>query len=206
MTAQRSDASRSLIPALTRKWRCSQLRPLKLLSATQRYRFSGPISSSYVTACTKSWVTSGTPPAYSDYPREGILASPVSGLSPRRRAHMKKFLAGTIVVLAALSPAGSAQASTAGQRNALNKAQSYLSYTAFSKSGLVKQLKFEHFSTSAALLAVYHVRVSGNPQAVKKANSYLSYSSFSRQGLIKQLEFEGFTPSQAAYGVRKAYH
>jgi hypothetical protein len=119
---------------------------------------------------------------------------------------MKKFLATTLLVLAALSLASSAQASTAGQRNALNKAQSYLSFTAFSKSGLVKQLKFEHFSGSDARWAVAHVRVSWNAQAVKKAKSYLDFSSFSRQSLRDQLEFDGFTPSQAAYGVRKAYH
>jgi len=118
---------------------------------------------------------------------------------------MKKFLITTIVVLSALSLVSSAQASTVGQRNALSKAESYLSFKAFSKSGLVKQLKFEHFSSSQARWAVAHVRVSWKAQAVKSAKAYLSYSSFSRQGLIEQLEFEGFTPSQAAYGVRKAY-
>ena len=118
---------------------------------------------------------------------------------------MKKFLAVTIVVLAALSLVSSAQASTAGQRNALSSAESYLRSQAFSKSGLIEQLEFEDFSSSEARWAVAHVRVSWKAQAVKKAKSYLSYSSFSRQGLIEQLEFEGFTPSQAAYGVRKAY-
>jgi hypothetical protein len=118
----------------------------------------------------------------------------------------KKSLAVVIVVLAALSLASSAQASTAGQRNALHQAQSYLQISAFSKSGLVDQLKFDHFSGSDARWAVAHVRVSWNAQAVKKAKSYLQISSFSRQGLIEQLEFDGFTRSQAAYGVRKAYH
>jgi colicin import membrane protein len=118
---------------------------------------------------------------------------------------MKKFLAVIIAVLAALSLASSAQASTAGQRNALSSAQSYLRSGAFSKSGLVEQLKFEDFSSSEARWAVAHVRVSWNAEAVQSAKSYLRSSSFSRQGLIEQLEFEGFTPSQAAYGVRKAY-
>ena len=55
---------------------------------------------------------------------------------------MKKYLvAPIIVVLAALSLTSSALASTAGQRNALSTAQGYLDYQAFSKSGLVKQLK-----------------------------------------------------------------
>ena len=118
---------------------------------------------------------------------------------------MKKFLAVTIVVLAALSLASSAQASTAGQRNALSSAQSYLQFSSFSKSGLVEQLEYEDFTRSEARWAVAHVRVSWNAQAVKSAKSYLQSSSFSRQGLIEQLEYEGFTPSQAAYGVRKAY-
>ena len=118
---------------------------------------------------------------------------------------MKKFLVTTIVVLSALSLVSSAQASTAGQRNALSSAESYLDSQAFSKSGLVEQLKFEDYSSSEARWAVAHVRVSWNAQAVKSAKSYLSNQSFSRQGLIEQLEFEGFTHSQAAYGVRKAY-
>ena len=95
--------------------------------------------------------------------------------------------------------------STAGQRNALSKAESYLRYSAFSKSGLIEQLEFEDFSSSEARWAVAHVRVNWYSQAVAKAKSYLSYSSFSRQGLIDQLEFEGFTHSQAAWGVKKAY-
>jgi colicin import membrane protein len=118
---------------------------------------------------------------------------------------MKKFLAVTTVVLAALSLASSAQASTAGQRNALSSAQSYLRSGAFSKSGLIKQLEFEDFSRSEARWAVAHVRVSWNAEAVQSAKSYLRSSSFSRQGLIEQLEFEGFTHSQAVYGVNKAY-
>ena len=79
---------------------------------------------------------------------------------------MKKFLTVAIVVLAALPLASSAQASTAGQRNALNKAQSYLRVSAFSKSGLVEQLKYDHFSTSDARWAVAHLRVSWNAQVV----------------------------------------
>jgi hypothetical protein len=118
---------------------------------------------------------------------------------------MKKFLAVAIVVLAALPLASSAQASTAGQRNALSSAQDYLHSSAFSKSGLVEQLEYEDFSSSEARWAVAHVRVSWNAEAVESAKSYLRSSSFSRQGLIEQLEYEGFTHSQAAYGVRKAY-
>ena len=118
---------------------------------------------------------------------------------------MKKFLVLTIVVLSGLSLVSSAQASTAGQRNALSSAQSYLRSSAFSKSGLVDQLKYEDYSNTEARWAVAHVRVSWKAQAVNSARSYLRSSSFSRQGLVEQLEYEGFTSSQAAYGVRKAY-
>lgn len=119
---------------------------------------------------------------------------------------LKKFLAASLVALVALLATSSALASTAGQRNAVNSAQDYLAYQAFSKSGLIHQLKFEHFSGSDARYAVAHVRVNWNTQAVKSANEYLDYQSFSRSGLIHQLEFDGFTHSQAAYGVSKAYH
>ncbi len=118
---------------------------------------------------------------------------------------MKKLLVAVVVAVSALSLVGTAQASTAGQRNALSTAESYLQYSAFSKTGLIKQLKFEHYSSSEARWAVAHVRVSWNAQAVKSAKQYLRVSSFSRQGLIEQLEFEGFTHSQATYGVSKAY-
>jgi len=118
---------------------------------------------------------------------------------------MKKLVSTLVVVLAALSLVSSAGAATPGQRNALRSAESYLDYSAFSKKGLVKQLKFEGYSSSEARWAVNHVRVSWKAQAVRSAKSYLEYSSFSRQGLIDQLEFEGFTPAQARYGVRKAY-
>src|SRR3954454_7991371 len=118
---------------------------------------------------------------------------------------MKKFFAIPTVVLAALSLASSAQASTAGQRNALSSAQSYLRSGAFSKSGLIGPLKFEHYSSSEARWAVAHVRVSSNAEAVQSAKSYLRSASVARRGLREQVEFEGFTHSQAAYGVRKAY-
>ena len=118
---------------------------------------------------------------------------------------MKRIVAVTIAALLALSVVSTAGAATAGQRNAKSKAQDYLRFSAFSKSGLVEQLKFDGFSRSEARWAVNHIRVSWNAQAVRKAKDYLRFTSFSRQGLRDQLEFDGFTAAQAAYGVRKAY-
>lgn len=87
------------------------------------------------------------------------------------------------------------------QRNALDRAKSYLSSSSFSRQGLIEQLEFEGFSTSDATYAVDHVGVDWNEQAVSKAKSYLRSSHFSYSGLVDQLEFEGFTFSQATYGV-----
>jgi hypothetical protein len=90
---------------------------------------------------------------------------------------------------------------TVSQSNARRSAESYLSVSAFSRTGLIKQLEFEGFSLIDATYAVDAVDVDWNEQAAKSAASYLEVSSFSRSGLIKQLEFEGFTREQAEYGV-----
>jgi hypothetical protein len=98
---------------------------------------------------------------------------------------------------------------TPGQERAIDKAMSYLDYSAFSKSGLVKQLQYEHFDPADATFAVEQLETSGrvdwNEQAVRKAQSYLGYSSFSLDGLAQQLEYEGFTPSEAQHGATTAY-
>jgi colicin import membrane protein len=90
---------------------------------------------------------------------------------------------------------------TVSQEQAIDKAAEYLDFTAFSKSGLIAQLKFEGFSKADASFAVEHVNVDWNEQAELKAQDYLDYTSFSRSGLIDQLEFEGFTHKQAVHGV-----
>jgi hypothetical protein len=93
---------------------------------------------------------------------------------------------------------------TAEQENAIGSAEDYLDYSAFSRAGLIKQLKFEGYSTAAATFAVDHITVDWKEQAYLSAMEYLDYSHFSRSGLISQLKFEGFTTKQATYGVTKA--
>jgi hypothetical protein len=88
-----------------------------------------------------------------------------------------------------------------GQKKALKKAKAYLAYSAFSYSGLIKQLEYEGFTNSQATYGAAHCGANWNEQAVKKAKTYLNYSSFSHSGLIEQLEYEGFTTAQATYGV-----
>lgn len=91
---------------------------------------------------------------------------------------------------------------TNGQKNALDRAKSYLRYSAFSREGLIGQLEFEDFSHQDAVYAVDHCGANWNEQALKKAKDYLEYSAFSKTGLQKQLEFEKFTSEQASYGVK----
>jgi SOS response regulatory protein OraA/RecX len=91
--------------------------------------------------------------------------------------------------------------SSVSQQNAIKKAQSYLSHTAFSRQGLIEQLEYEGFPTADAEYGADNSGADWSKQAIKKALSYLGHSAFSQQGLIEQLEYEGFTSEQAGYGV-----
>ena len=94
---------------------------------------------------------------------------------------------------------------SAGKKNALEQAYSYLNAMAFSYSGLIEQLEYEGYSTEEATYAVDNCGADWKEQAVKKAEEYLKYSAFSKSGLIEQLEYEGFTHEQAVYGADQAY-
>jgi Host cell surface-exposed lipoprotein len=100
---------------------------------------------------------------------------------------------------------------TASQERAVQSAEDYLDYQAFSKKGLIQQLSSdagEGFPRADAVFAVNHVDVDWREQAVKAARSYLDMQSFSRSGLIEQLSSsagEGFTRAQAQYAVNKVY-
>lgn len=90
------------------------------------------------------------------------------------------------------------------QKNAVRSGESYLTYMAFSRSGLISQLEFEGYSTADATYAVDKINPDWNKQAAKSAKEYLEFSGFSRSGLIDQLKFEGYTNEQAVYGVTEA--
>jgi colicin import membrane protein len=91
---------------------------------------------------------------------------------------------------------------TTSQDNAVRTANDYLDGpSAFSRKGLIDQLKFEGYSAVDATYAVDNVSVDWDEQAAKSAQSYVDMQGFSRSGLIEQLEFEGFTRTQATYGV-----
>lgn len=86
-------------------------------------------------------------------------------------------------------------------QNALRQAHSYLSFSAFSYSGLIEQLEYEGYSTEAATYAVDNCGADWFEQAAKQAQSYLDFSAFSYSGLIEQLEYEGYTTEQATSAV-----
>ena len=99
---------------------------------------------------------------------------------------------------------------TPSQKNALNAAEKYLEYTAFSQAGLIAQLSSEagdKYPEQDAVWAVEHLHdVNWDEQAAKSAKKYLEYTSFSCQGMIEQLSSEAgekFTQAQAEYGAKQ---
>lgn len=90
---------------------------------------------------------------------------------------------------------------TTGMKNALRSAESYLRFTAFSRSGLIDQLKFDQYTDTEAEYAVDNCGADWYEQAEKRAKEYLDFMSFSRGGLIDQLVFDGFTKDQATHGA-----
>lgn len=92
---------------------------------------------------------------------------------------------------------------TKGQENARESAENYLDLSPFSRSGLIKQLKFEGYSEKDATYGVDAQKADWNKQAAASAENYMEMSSFSRDGLIDQLKFEGFTQEQAEYAAKR---
>ena len=92
---------------------------------------------------------------------------------------------------------------TRAQANARAKGEEYLSMSAFSRKGLIQQLKYEGFSKKDAKYGADAQHANWKKQAALKAEEYLDTSSFSREGLIGQLTYEGFTRKQAEYGVKQ---
>jgi len=90
---------------------------------------------------------------------------------------------------------------TVSQKNAVRKAKSYIDFSAFSRDGLVEQLKFDQFSHADAVYGADNSGADWYEQAAKKAESYMEFSAFSRGSLIEQLKFDGFTQAQAEHGA-----
>ncbi len=93
------------------------------------------------------------------------------------------------------------QGETVSQKNAVRKAESYLSFSGFSRDGLVTQLEYEKFSHEDAVYGADNSGANWNEEAAQKAKSYMDMTGYSREGLIQQLLYEKFTRAQAEYGV-----
>lgn len=93
---------------------------------------------------------------------------------------------------------------TTGQKNALKSAKNYLSLMGFSKSGLIKQLEFDGYSSEDATYAAENCNANWNEQAAKSAKNYLDTMPFSKSELIHQLEFDGYSKEEAEYGAQAA--
>lgn len=110
----------------------------------------------------------------------------------------------------ASSPQNAPQALTGPQKNAVKAAKSYLSFSAFSRNGLIEQLSSpagNNFEKRDATIAVDSLNVDWNEQAVKSAKQYLQLMGFSCKGLIQQLSSPAggkFTEQQATFGAREA--
>ena len=80
-------------------------------------------------------------------------------------------------------------------------AKRYISYSAFSYSGLIDQLEYEGYTHEQAVYGTDNCEANWDAEAVEAAAKYLKYTSFSRDSLIDQLEFDGFTHEQAVHGA-----
>ena len=139
--------------------------------------------------------------AYKNKITSGTSSTKFSPKANCLRYQLAVFLNKFNNIVQAIPEEQSAHIETTGEHNALSSAKTYLNYSAFSYTGLIKQLEYEGFSSSEAEYGADNCGADWYEQAVREANSYLNYSAFSYTGLIEQLEYEGFTSSEAEYGA-----
>ena len=109
----------------------------------------------------------------------------------------KRFFSVAIVMLLCsllLMEPISASAASYGEQNAARTAKLYLLSGAFSKKGLIKQLKFEGYTGKEAKYAVNHCGASWKKQAVKGAKAYLQpFARYTPHGIaIHKNRLTGF--------------
>lgn len=94
---------------------------------------------------------------------------------------------------------------TVGERNALEKANTYSSIMNMSKQGIYKQLtsSVEGFTKEEAQYAIDNINADWNKNALEKAKSYQNTMSMSKNAIYRQLisNVEGFTKSEAQYAI-----
>lgn len=129
-------------------------------------------------------------------------AAPTSAAATSQAAQSTEAQEPTDAPESTQAPTGGASGEgSVSQQNALKAAQDYLDASAYSRTGLVKQLVFDKYSETDATWAVDNLTVDWNEQAARLAKTYLDTMSQSRAEMIQQLEFEGFTTAEATYGA-----
>lgn len=94
--------------------------------------------------------------------------------------------------------------------NAIRSAKQYLSFSGFSRDGLINQLSSDAgdgYAIDDATFAVDSLNNDWDNEAVRSAKQYLSFSGFSCDGLIEQLSSSAgdkYTLSQATFGAKQA--
>ena len=89
--------------------------------------------------------------------------------------------------------------------NAIESAEAYNKIFAYSKKGLIENLKYEGFSEDIAECAVKSINANWKENCVRSAYSYLDLSPFSKEELIHQLDYDGFTPEEIDYAMNQIY-
>ena len=83
---------------------------------------------------------------------------------------------------------------TDSQRKAFNEALSYLEAGAFSRYGLIEQLKEDSIPFLDANFAVDHLKVDWYEQAYREAKDYLKIRTYTLEEMIEQLKEDRFSP------------
>ena len=89
--------------------------------------------------------------------------------------------------------------------NAIESAEAYNKVFAYSKKGLIENLKYEGFSEDIAECAVKSINANWKENCVRSAYSYLDLSPFSKEELIHQLDYDGFTAEEIDYAMNQIY-
>ena len=89
--------------------------------------------------------------------------------------------------------------------NAIESAEAYNKVFAYSKKGLIENLKYEGFSEEIAECAVKSINVNWKENCVRSAYSYLDLFDMSKKELIHQLDYDGFTTEEIDYAMNQIY-
>ena len=89
--------------------------------------------------------------------------------------------------------------------NAIESAEAYNKIFAYSKKGLIENLKYEGFSEEIAECAAKSINANWKENCVRSAYSYLDLSPFSKEELIHQLDYDGFTAEEIDYAMNQIY-